>query len=90
MTIRNRTAARIVTAAAGALLVLVPAVPATAATAPQNAVRGKPATESQLRQLTNSIVAAGAPGAAAILDDGRRTQAAASGLADLRRNRPMR
>jgi D-alanyl-D-alanine carboxypeptidase len=90
MTIRNRAAARIVTAAAGALLVLVPTLPATAATGAQNAVRGKPAGESQLRQLTDSIVAAGAPGAAAVLDDGRGMQAAGSGLADLRPARPMR
>ena len=64
MSIRNLTVARVVTAAVGALLVLVPSGPATAATGRDASVQGERAGESQLRPLVESIVAAGAPGAA--------------------------
>ncbi len=90
MSIRNLTAARVVAAAVGALLVLMPTVPATAAPGRDASVLGERAGEPRLRPLVDSIVAAGAPGAAAILDDGRRVRAAASGVADLRTHRPMR
>ncbi|HET6532764.1 MAG TPA: hypothetical protein VFH03_19420 [Actinoplanes sp.] len=46
--------------------------------------------ESELGELLDPIVAAGAPGAAVRLDDGGRVQTAAAGRADLRGNRPMR
>jgi D-alanyl-D-alanine carboxypeptidase len=46
--------------------------------------------ESELGELLDPIVAAGAPGAAVRLDFGGRVQTAAAGQADLRGNRPMR
>jgi D-alanyl-D-alanine carboxypeptidase len=44
----------------------------------------------ELRRLLDQIVAAGAPGAAALVRDEHGVQQAASGLADLRTGRPMR
>ncbi len=90
MGIRNVAATRIVPAAVGALLVLAPTVPATAVPGADPAVRAERTGESQLRQLLDPIVAAGAPGAAVILNDGHRVRAAGSGLADVRGDRPMR
>jgi D-alanyl-D-alanine carboxypeptidase len=48
------------------------------------------AGESELGELLDPIVAAGAPGAAVRLDDRGRVQSAAAGRAGLRGNRPMR
>ena len=45
---------------------------------------------SQLQQMLDRIVAAGAPGAVGLVWDGRTTERAASGVADLRTGRPMR
>jgi D-alanyl-D-alanine carboxypeptidase len=44
----------------------------------------------ELRRLLDQVVAAGAPGAAALVRDEHGVQQAASGLADLRTRRPMR
>jgi D-alanyl-D-alanine carboxypeptidase len=45
---------------------------------------------SQLQQLLDQIVVAGAPGAIGLVWDGTTTERAASGVADLRTGRPMR
>jgi D-alanyl-D-alanine carboxypeptidase len=79
--------------AVGALLI-VPAR-AVAATAPSGHQRTLvPAPHridpGELEGLLDQIVAAGAPGAAALVRDGHGVQQAASGLADLRTRRPMR
>jgi D-alanyl-D-alanine carboxypeptidase len=83
----------VVAMAVGALLV-APAR-AGAATAPsghQMAVAPAPQRidPGELRRLLDQVVAAGAPGAAALVRDEHGIQQAASGLADLRTGRPMR
>jgi D-alanyl-D-alanine carboxypeptidase len=90
---RTLSAWIVVAMAVGALLV-APAR-AGAATAPsghQMAVAPAPQRidPGELRRLLDQIVAAGAPGAAALVRDGHGVQRAASGLADLRTRRPMR
>jgi D-alanyl-D-alanine carboxypeptidase len=90
---RTPSAWIIVAMAVGALLV-APAR-AGAATAPsghQMAVAPAPQRidPGELRRLLDQIVAAGAPGAAALVRDEHGVQQAASGLADLRTRRPMR
>jgi D-alanyl-D-alanine carboxypeptidase len=74
-------------------LTLLPATPIGAATsAPTRAavVAGQHPDRSELARLLDRLVAAGAPGAAAVVDDGRRTEAVGRGVADLRSRRPMR
>jgi D-alanyl-D-alanine carboxypeptidase len=83
----------VVAMAVGALLV-APAR-AGAATAPSgHQVAVAPAPQridpGELRRLLDQIVAAGAPGAAALVRGEHGVQQAASGLADLRTRRPMR
>jgi D-alanyl-D-alanine carboxypeptidase len=83
----------VIAMAVGALLV-APAR-AGAATAPsghRQAVAPAPQRiePGELRGLLDQLVAAGAPGAAALVRDGHGVQQAASGLADLRPRRPMR
>jgi D-alanyl-D-alanine carboxypeptidase len=83
----------VVAMAVGALLV-APAR-AGAATAPSgHQVAVAPAPQridpGELRRLLDQIVAAGAPGAAALVRGEHSVQQAASGLADLRTRRPMR
>jgi D-alanyl-D-alanine carboxypeptidase len=90
---RTLSAWIVVAMAVGALLV-APAR-AGAATAPsghQMAVAPAPQRidPGELRRLLDQIVAAGAPGAAALVRDEHGVQQAASGLADLRTGRPMR
>ena len=90
---RTLSAWIVVAMAVGALLV-APAR-AGAATAPsghQMAVAPAPQRidPGELRRLLDQIVAAGAPGAAALVRDEHGVQQAASGLADLRIRRPMR
>jgi D-alanyl-D-alanine carboxypeptidase len=90
---RTMSAWIVVAMAVGALLV-APAQ-AGAATAPnrhQMAVVPAPQRidPGELRRLLDQIVAAGAPGAAALVTDEHGVQQAASGLADLRTGRPMR
>jgi D-alanyl-D-alanine carboxypeptidase len=90
---RTLSAWIVVAMAVGALLV-APAR-AGAATAPsghQMAVAPAPQRidPGELRRLLDQIVAAGAPGAAALVRDEHGVQQAASGLADLRTRRPMR
>jgi D-alanyl-D-alanine carboxypeptidase len=79
--------------AVGALLV----APARAGAAPDpggHRMAVAPAPQridpGELRGLLDQLVAAGAPGAAALVRDGHGVQQAASGLADLRTGRPMR
>jgi hypothetical protein len=76
------TLAVLLAATAGAISSAGPA----AAGAPQ---RTRPPA-SQLQQLLDQIVVAGAPGAIGLVWDGTTTERAASGVADLRTGRPMR
>ncbi len=64
--------------------------PATASTAGSRTPSAGGAAAGSLRELVEGIVAAGAPGAAVRLADGRAVRTAAAGLADLRTGRPMR
>jgi D-alanyl-D-alanine carboxypeptidase len=79
--------------AAGALL-LAPARAGAAASPNGRAGTAAPASPridpGELRRLLDQIVAAGAPGAAARVRDEHGVTAAASGVADLRTDRPMR
>jgi D-alanyl-D-alanine carboxypeptidase len=80
-------------AAAGALLLAPDRAEATAGSrghASAAAVGSQQIDPGELRGLLDQVVAAGAPGAAALVKDGHRIQQAASGLADLRSGRPMR
>jgi D-alanyl-D-alanine carboxypeptidase len=90
---RARSAWLVVAVAVGALLVAparagAAAVPSghqpVVAPAPQRIDPG------ELRRLLDQVIAAGAPGAAALVSDEHGVQQAASGLADLRTDRPMR
>jgi D-alanyl-D-alanine carboxypeptidase len=74
----------VLSAMLGGLLLAPPGGPATATTTHE------PADRSRLGALLDPLVAAGAPGAAVRITDGRRARTAARGLADLARNRPMR
>jgi D-alanyl-D-alanine carboxypeptidase len=83
----------VISMAVGALLV----TPARAGAAPAPSGHRQavaPAAQrigpGELRGLLDQIVAAGAPGAAALVKDSHRVQRAASGLADLGTGRPMR
>jgi D-alanyl-D-alanine carboxypeptidase len=79
--------------AVGALLV-APARAAAAAAPSGHQMAVAPAPQridpGELEGLLDQLVAAGAPGAAALVRDGHGVQQAASGLADLRTRRPMR
>jgi D-alanyl-D-alanine carboxypeptidase len=91
---RRTLSARIVVAMAVGALLVAPAR-AGAATAPSgHQMPVAPAPQridpGELRRLLDQIVAAGAPGAAALVRDEHGVQRAASGLADLRTRRPMR
>jgi D-alanyl-D-alanine carboxypeptidase len=91
---RRAWSAWIVGAMAVGVVLIVPAR-AAAATAPSGHQRTLgPALHridpGELEGLLDQIVAAGAPGAAALVRDGHGVQQAASGLADLRTRRPMR
>jgi D-alanyl-D-alanine carboxypeptidase len=91
---RRALSAWIVIAMAVGALLVAPAR-AGAATAPsghRQAVAPAPQRiePGELRGLLDQLVAAGAPGAAALVRDGHGVQQAASGLADLRPRRPMR
>jgi D-alanyl-D-alanine carboxypeptidase len=57
---------------------------------PSPARAGAAAGPGELRRLLHQVVAAGAPGAAARVRDEHGVTQAASGVADLRRGRPMR
>jgi D-alanyl-D-alanine carboxypeptidase len=91
---RRTLSASIILAMAAGLLLFAPAQAgatagptshgSAAASAPQQIDPG------QLRGLLDQIVAAGAPGAAALVKDQHGIQKAASGLANLRTRRPMR
>jgi D-alanyl-D-alanine carboxypeptidase len=88
--ITGRTAA--LSGLIGALL-LAPSGPAPAAADTTNAQAAPSHVrtgQSQLEQLLDTLVAAGTPGAAVRIDDGRGVWTAASGLADVSRGRPMR
>jgi D-alanyl-D-alanine carboxypeptidase len=90
---RALSALMVVAAAAGALLVAPVRAEATAGPGghASTAAAGSQRTDpGELRGLLDQVVAAGAPGAAALVKDGHATQQAASGLADLRSGRPMR
>jgi D-alanyl-D-alanine carboxypeptidase len=79
--------------AVGALLVApARAAAATAPSGPQRALVPAPQRidPGELRGLLDQIVAAGAPGGAALVKDEYGVRQAASGLADLRTRRPMR
>jgi D-alanyl-D-alanine carboxypeptidase len=90
---RALSAWMVVAAVAGALLLAPVGVEATAgpsghaSTAAAGSQRIDP---GELRGLLDQVVAAGAPGAAALVKDEHAIQQAASGLADLRSGRPMR
>jgi D-alanyl-D-alanine carboxypeptidase len=91
---RRALSAWIVIAIAVGALLVAPAR-AGAATTPSGHQRTLvPAPQridpGELRGLLDQLVAAGAPGAAALVRDGHGVQQAASGLADLRTGRPMR
>jgi D-alanyl-D-alanine carboxypeptidase len=90
---RALSAWMVVAAAAGALLLAPVRAEATAgprghaSTASVGSQRTDP---GELRGLLDQVVAAGAPGAAALVKDEHGIQQAASGRADLRSGRPMR
>ena len=88
---RFRTTSAAVVAAAVALG-LSASAPATASTASTSALAGRTGvtTGRDLSSLVQGIVAAGAPGAAVRVNEGRAVRTAAAGSADLRRGRPMR
>jgi D-alanyl-D-alanine carboxypeptidase len=91
---RRALSAWIVVAMAVGSLLIVPAR-AAAASAPSGHQRTLvPAPQridpGELEGLLDQVVAAGAPGAAALVRDGHGVRQAASGLADLRTGRPMR
>jgi D-alanyl-D-alanine carboxypeptidase len=83
----------VVAAAAGALLLAPVRAEATAGSSghASTAAAGSQRTDpGELRGLLDQVVAAGAPGAAALVKDEHGIQQAASGRADLRSGRPMR
>jgi D-alanyl-D-alanine carboxypeptidase len=71
-------------------LVLSAAVLASGTTRPALARPAAPAPAINLRDALRPVVAAGAPGAIALVGDGRRTRSAAAGAADLGTGRRMR
>jgi D-alanyl-D-alanine carboxypeptidase len=78
-------------AAIAAVALMAPGgAPAAASTAGPLTSRSDARTGTDLSSLVESIVAAGAPGAAVRVDDRHAVRTAAAGLADLRRGRPMR
>ncbi len=85
------TAAAVVAVAVGlGLSASSPATASTASTSKSLADRTEAATGRDLSSLVEGTVAAGAPGAAARVNDGRAVRVAAAGLADLQLDRPMR
>ncbi len=76
---------------AATMAVLPLGAPASATTARTAATPTTATThpDRELARLLDRLVAAGAPGAAVRLDDGRRVRSAARGVADLRTGRPM-
>jgi D-alanyl-D-alanine carboxypeptidase len=83
----------VVAMAVGALLVApARAAPASAPSGHQRTLGPAPQRidPNELQRLLDQVVAAGAPGAAALVRDEHGVQRAASGLADLRTGRPMR
>jgi Beta-lactamase len=91
---RRTLSAWMVTAMAVAAPLLAPARAGAVAgpTGPGSAatVGAQRIDPGELQRLLDQIVAAGAPGAAARVNDGHRIRQAASGVADLRTGRPMR
>jgi D-alanyl-D-alanine carboxypeptidase len=90
---RARSAWLVIAMAVGALLV-APAQAGAAAAPSGHQMAVAPAPHridpGELRRLLDQVVAAGAPGAAALVRNEHGVQQAGSGLADLRTGRPMR
>ena len=89
---RRTLSASIILAMAAGLLLFAPAQAGATAGPTSHATAPAPQRidPSELRGLLDQIVAAGAPGAAALVRDEHGLQQAASGLANLRTGRPMR
>jgi D-alanyl-D-alanine carboxypeptidase len=91
---RRTLSASIVLAMAAGMLLLAPAQAGATAGPTSHGSTAGPSPQridpSELRALLDQIVAAGAPGTAALVRDQDGIQKGASGLADLRTRRPMR